>query len=536
MSIQRKSNNKRLLDALDHIDGRYVAELVEGLRLPKESAADPAAKRSIRTSLKYAALIAACALILGAAIPVAGSLIRNLTSGMAAAGGESLGENEASSELLNSEIKPTEEGLQLKEQTGDAFDGSPLFWVVNVDGYSKPTGEVFTADGKQIDLCHCKSDPCTCYADRFYVTVWGSQLQYCTEQTDSVTFSIYDASDPAKVKYIERTTEMISGSTHDIYAYNGTPYYYAYSKSDDVEHPGLSIITLSDLPVEGGLHLLSFPEYGSMKDKGEILHIDMEKWPYSVYFGIKDKKTNAITQIALLTYDVVDGKATDVYKVLFEVDNEYFFGVRDYLKVADDGSVHYFREELNDESEYGYSLYQYIWREGAKVEKVLRAKNVCDYIVTDGYIYYTVNDPADLRELPNYDVSGREIYRDMTGGKIYRLPAFEVDYKPMLALTLGEEYYLYGCTEKNMSEHKVQVGVDEYIDRGDKDNNTFVQGTDGGIAIWANKKVGDKFIAVNLLIGDSEKGMTMTELEGSYYWGYWVYAGGGPNVNWEYRP
>lgn len=246
----------------------------------------------------------------------------------------------------------------------------------------------------------------------------------------------------------------------------------------------------------------------------------MEKWPYSVYFGIKDKKTNAITQIALLTYDVVDGKATDVYKVLFEVDNEYFFGVRDYLKVADDGSVHYFREELNDESEYGYSLYQYIWREGAKVEKVLRAKNVCDYIVTDGYIYYTVNDPADLRELPNYDVSGREIYRDMTGGKIYRLPAFEVDYKPMLALTLGEEYYLYGCTEKNMSEHKVQVGVDEYIDRGDKDNNTFVQGTDGGIAIWANKKVGDKFIAVNLLIGDSEKGMTMTELEGSYYWGY----------------
>ena len=318
MSIQRKSNNKRLLDALDHIDGRYVAELVEGLRLPKESAADPTAKRSIRTSLKYAVLIAACALILGAAIPVAGSLIRNLTSGMAAAGSDSI------------ESEPTfyiEEGLQLKEQTGDAFDGSPLFWVVNVDGYSKPTGEVFSADGKQIDLCHCKSDPCTCYADRFYVTVWGSQLQYCTEQTDSVTFSIYDASDPAKVKYIERTTEMISGSTHDIYAYNGTPYYYAYSKSDDVEHPGLSIITLSDLPVEGGLHLLSFPEYGSMKDKGEILHIDMEKWPYSVYFGIKDKKTNAITQIALLTYDVVDGKATDVYKVLFEVDNEYFFAI-----------------------------------------------------------------------------------------------------------------------------------------------------------------------------------------------------------------
>ena len=109
MSIQRKSNNKRLLDALDHIDGRYVAELVEGLRLPKESAAAPAAKRSIRTSLKYAALIAACALILGAAIPVAGSLIRNLTSGMAAAGDPARSESNESSALIESEMPESEQ-------------------------------------------------------------------------------------------------------------------------------------------------------------------------------------------------------------------------------------------------------------------------------------------------------------------------------------------------------------------------------------------------------------------------------------------
>ena len=74
-----ESNNKRLLEALDHVDIKYVAELVDGLRLPKESAAEPSVKRSFRASVKYAALIAACALILGAAIPVAGTLIRNIT-------------------------------------------------------------------------------------------------------------------------------------------------------------------------------------------------------------------------------------------------------------------------------------------------------------------------------------------------------------------------------------------------------------------------------------------------------------------------
>lgn len=79
-----------LLDALDYVDVKYVDELVGGLRLPKESAAEPSAKRSFRASVKYAALIAACALLLGAAIPVAGTLIRNITSGNASAGEVSL--------------------------------------------------------------------------------------------------------------------------------------------------------------------------------------------------------------------------------------------------------------------------------------------------------------------------------------------------------------------------------------------------------------------------------------------------------------
>lgn len=112
MSIQRKSNNKRLLDALDHVDIKYVAELVDGLRLPKPEDG----RKGIRTfrHAKQLALIAACALLLGAAIPVAGTLIRNITSGMAAAGSDS---NESEHYI--------EEELQNKDQTEDAFDGSP---------------------------------------------------------------------------------------------------------------------------------------------------------------------------------------------------------------------------------------------------------------------------------------------------------------------------------------------------------------------------------------------------------------------------
>ena len=125
MSIQRKSNNIRLLESLDYVDIKYVDELVGGLHLPKESAAEPSAKRSFRASVKYAALIAACALLLGAAIPVAGTLIRNITSGTAAAGDE-----QNLPYLL-------EEDLQVKEQTEDAFDGTPLFAVMNTEDYHK---------------------------------------------------------------------------------------------------------------------------------------------------------------------------------------------------------------------------------------------------------------------------------------------------------------------------------------------------------------------------------------------------------------
>ena len=91
MNIQTESNNKRLLEALDHVDIKYVAELVDGLRLPKPEDG----KKGIRTfrHAKQLALIAACALILGAAIPTVQyvlPMVNAVLGGNAGAGTEEL--------------------------------------------------------------------------------------------------------------------------------------------------------------------------------------------------------------------------------------------------------------------------------------------------------------------------------------------------------------------------------------------------------------------------------------------------------------
>ena len=91
MNIQTESNNKRLLEALDHVDIKYVAELVDGLRLPKPEDG----RKGIRTfrHAKQLALIAACTLLLGAAIPTVQyvlPMVNAVLGGNAGAGTEEL--------------------------------------------------------------------------------------------------------------------------------------------------------------------------------------------------------------------------------------------------------------------------------------------------------------------------------------------------------------------------------------------------------------------------------------------------------------
>ena len=474
MSIQRKSNNIRLLESLDYVDIKYVDELVGGLRLPKESAA-PSAKRSFRASVKYAALIAACALLLGAAIPVAGTLIRNITSGTAAAGDE---------QNLPYQL---EQDLQVKEQTGDAFDGTPLFAVMNTEDYLQPVCEIFTADGKKINFCVCGETPCSCFSDKYLITVSGSNIYYLRQLSNGITVAACDASDPENIRVVKRNnvglgegphSSSFGAQTHDIYSISGTSYFYAYSKAGyDGHYVGLSIIDISLLldQEDEGIHIRTISEFGNLHDTAECLYND-SVWSVSGYFGMKDAQ-GAINQIGMLhEIEINDGswiqpRRETVYKALFNVDGSACSDSRSFLEVDEDGSVHYYQCEKDDKSANGYSLYQYIYREGEKTAKVLRAKNVSGYIVTDGYIYYSVNGVNNTSD-----------------GKIYRLPACELDYKPMTAVDLGEEY----------------------------ENVTFLQGADGGIAVGASKKAGDATVEVILLIGAGENGITMTELPDFY--------------------
>lgn len=91
MSIQKKNNQKMLLEALDYVDVKYVDELVDGLRLPKPEDG----RKGIRTyrHAKQLALIAACALLLGAAIPTVQyvlPMVNAVLGGNAGAGTEEL--------------------------------------------------------------------------------------------------------------------------------------------------------------------------------------------------------------------------------------------------------------------------------------------------------------------------------------------------------------------------------------------------------------------------------------------------------------
>ena len=84
MSLQRKMNNSQLLDSLDCIDERFVAELVTSMKLPENKTADPNAKKNWFRSLKYAAAVAACALLLSAIIPIMGMIVGRVEIGSSA--------------------------------------------------------------------------------------------------------------------------------------------------------------------------------------------------------------------------------------------------------------------------------------------------------------------------------------------------------------------------------------------------------------------------------------------------------------------
>lgn len=112
MSLERKMNNKQLLDALDHIDDRFVAELVTSLRPPETAEGGTMQKKNIIRSIKYAALLAACAVLMGAAIPLASSLIGRISLGTGTQSGNPAGIVGEGTSALEETEPPTTESLE----------------------------------------------------------------------------------------------------------------------------------------------------------------------------------------------------------------------------------------------------------------------------------------------------------------------------------------------------------------------------------------------------------------------------------------
>lgn len=386
-------------------------------------------------------------------------------------------------------------------------DESAIFKIRDIDSDNESRFEALDASGDKINICLCGASPCTCGNNDRFISYGNTIFTMGLSGGGKTEFYAYDISDKANIKRSSVTVNGIDTGTHSIIAQKNEPYYYVRAKTGD---GALNVIDMSDA-INGNIKVQEYPSLIGSNYK--ILKITDS----AVYCALTDKTSNM---------KIIKAKAGEsTYTELFETgsDCEDYNSFTFFLGL--DESLHLLREEIDGKSEYGYSLYHYIFRDNKNVERVLRAKNVCDYIVSGGYFYYTVNSYENLREFPDQD-NGNVTYTDMTGGIIFRLPLDNTSASREAVWSVGE-YYLYGFTPNNKPTN---IKIDAMP--------TFIQSPKGGIALQANKKVGDKMIHVYLLIAKIENGVIMTEIEGSPLWGIYVYndVGGGTSCNWDNIP
>ena len=78
--------DSRPLEMLDYLDEAYVAEVVDNLNLQNDQGKPSPKKAMILRSVKTVALLAACAVLLGAAVPIVGRLIGILSGNITPSG------------------------------------------------------------------------------------------------------------------------------------------------------------------------------------------------------------------------------------------------------------------------------------------------------------------------------------------------------------------------------------------------------------------------------------------------------------------
>ena len=417
---------------------------------------------------------------------------------------------------------------EVEWQPGTDMTRNDAFWALrrnngcvrfmDTDNY---TGRIRLSDknGNEIDLDHFSEVPCRCGVDR-YMLIFGATV--CTLSglpEENNIFYVYDISDPSDVKWQRLSVEGLAQDQCDIIYNAGDPFYYLKEKRTG---SSWTVLDMSDAG-NGVIKKLDFPAYAD--DKYIPLLLCDEK----LYCATR--KSSAYT--AIYVADANSDSAT----LLCDLPSSAPGCSKLFLTPGPGESIYLFIPGKDEESVYGLSLRQYTFLiENGKVlsKSVLRRRDICDLVVVDDTIYYTVNSNADLTELPDRDQSeGNTTFLDMSGDRIYRQPISGGEEE--VIYTLGDGYHLYGYTYRNLPRIN---GYTEAEASKVAFQNTFVQVAGSSLSFSAVKNVGGRTVHTQLTLTVAKDGVTVTETEGSRAWGRWLLAdwGGGTSFNWEQRP
>ena len=185
----------RILDAIDHIDSDLIDETAQRIRPPAspKREAEQSKKTKVFTAWKQAAALVACAVLMGALIPVISMLISHITpassdfgDGISPSGGQS--ENfETESENLNTESEGAVETGAPTERISDGSEG--LEYQINADGVSASfIGFGFCTEENIVIASTFKGLPVTQMRNEAFLC--GMDPQYCgNSYAKSITVS-----------------------------------------------------------------------------------------------------------------------------------------------------------------------------------------------------------------------------------------------------------------------------------------------------------------------------------------------------------
>ena len=185
----------RILDAIDHIDSDLIAETADKIHppvSPKREAEQPK-KTKFFTAWKQAAALVACAVLMGAIIPVISMIVGNIAptvsdfgDGISPSGGQS--ENfETEPENLNNESEGAVETGAPTERISDGSEG--LEYQINADGVSASfIGFGFCTEENIVIASTFKGLPVTQMRNEAFLC--GMDPQYCgNSYAKSITVS-----------------------------------------------------------------------------------------------------------------------------------------------------------------------------------------------------------------------------------------------------------------------------------------------------------------------------------------------------------